>query len=160
VGKDKIGGDGSAADGWWIVGGGSVDLNSPSNDSDPYVAWARKLLADGGHDYRKSGSFGLGVFYAFPVIQALQIAGDLPGGVNRTNLMLAFRAFDMTHPMLLPGIEFKMDGSEDVFFVEGSDISRFDAAKQEWVQQGPIVQLTGQQKRCKYDPATSGCQLY
>jgi ABC-type branched-subunit amino acid transport system substrate-binding protein len=160
VGKDKIGGDGSAADGWWIVGGGSVDLNSPSNDGDAYVAWARKLLADGGYDYRKSGSFSLGVFYVFPIVQALRIAGDLPGGVTRTNLMLAMRAFDMTHPMLLPGIPFKMDGNADAFFVEGSDISRFDSKKQEWVQQGPIVQLTGEQKRCRYDPATSGCTLY
>jgi ABC-type branched-subunit amino acid transport system substrate-binding protein len=160
VGKDKIGGDGSAADGWWIVGGGSIDLNSPSNDAEPYVAWSRKLLADAGYDYKKSGSFGLGVFYAFPVIQSLRIAGDLPGGLTRSNVILALRTFDMTHPMLLAGIPFKMDGNADAFFVEGSDISRFDAKKQEWVQQGPIVQLTGEQKKCKYDPTTSGCQLY
>jgi ABC-type branched-subunit amino acid transport system substrate-binding protein len=160
VGKDKIGGDGAAADGWWIVGGGSVDLNSPSNDGDFYVTWARKLLADGGIDYKKSGSFSLGVFYAFPMIQALRIAGDLPGGLTRTNLILALRAVDLTHPMLLAGVPFKMDGNADAFPVEGSDISRFDSAKQEWIQQGDIVQLTGDQKKCKYDPATSGCQLY
>ena len=44
--------------------------------------------------------------------------------------------------------------------VPGSDISRYDSKKQEWVQQGPIVQLTGEQKRCQYDQATSACRLY
>lgn len=160
VGKQKVGGDGSVSDGWWIVGGGSVDLNSPSNDNDAYVAWARKLLADGGYDYKKSGSFSLGVFYSFPMIQALRIAGDLPGGLTRSNLILALRTMDMTHPMLLDGIRYKMNGNEDAFFVEASDISRFDSKKQEWVQQGPVVQLTGQQKKCWYDQATSTCRLY
>jgi branched-chain amino acid transport system substrate-binding protein len=160
VGKQKVGGDGSVSNGWLVVGGGSVDLNSPSNDGDAYVDWARKLLADGGYDYKKSGSFSLGVFYSFPMIQALRIAGDLPGGLTRTNLILALRAFDMTHPMLLAGIRYKMNGNDDAFFVKGSDISRYDSKKQEWVQQGPIVQLTGEQKRCQYDQATSACRLY
>ena len=44
--------------------------------------------------------------------------------------------------------------------IEASDISRFDAERQEWVVQGGIVEATGEQKRCRYDPATSGCQLY
>src|SRR5690606_12869540 len=26
IGKDKVGGDGSATDGWWVVGGGIKDL--------------------------------------------------------------------------------------------------------------------------------------
>ncbi|MCC6434789.1 MAG: ABC transporter substrate-binding protein [Acidimicrobiales bacterium] len=160
VGKDKVGGDGSVSDGWWIVGGGSVDLNSSSNDADAYVVWAREQLAANGHDYKKSGSFSLGVFYAFPMIQALRIAGELPGGLSRTNLVLALRAFDMTHPMLLPGVEYKMDGNDDAFFGEASDISKYDAKKQEWVQQGAIVQTAGAQKKCRYDAATSGCELY
>jgi branched-chain amino acid transport system substrate-binding protein len=160
VGKAKVGGDGSVSNGWWIVGGGSVDLNAPAYDADAYVAWARKVLADGGHDYKKSGSFSLGVFYAFPVVQALRIAGDLPGGLNRTNLILALRAMDMTHPMLLDGIRYKMNGNADAFFVEASDISRYYSQKQEWVQQGPVVQLTGEQKKCQYDQATSACRLY
>jgi hypothetical protein len=160
VGKDKVGGDGSVSDGWWIVGGGAIDLNSPTNDDDAYVAWGRDLLADAGYDYKKSGSFGLGFVYGFPMVEALRIAGDLPGGLSRSNLILALRAMDMSHPMLLPGVPFQMDGNEDAYFVEASDISRYDSEKQEWVQQGPIVELTGEQKKCKYDPATSGCQLY
>jgi len=160
VGKDKVGGDGSVSDGWWIVGGGAVDLNSPTYDNDAYVSWARKLLADAGYDYKKSGSFGLGFLYGSPLVEALRIAGDLPGGLSRSNLIVALRAMDYTHPMLLDGVAFQANGNEDAYYVEASDISRYDSAKQQWVQQGPIVQLTGDQKKCRYDAATSGCQLY
>ena len=94
------------------------------------------------------------------MVQALRIAGELPGGVTRTNLILALRAMDMTHPMLLDGIRYQMFGNDDAFFVEGSDISRYDANEQEWVQQGPIVQLAGDQKKCHYDQASGSCRLY
>ncbi len=44
VGKDKVGGDGSATDGWWVGGGGIKDLVSPAYDDDAFIVWSRELL--------------------------------------------------------------------------------------------------------------------
>jgi hypothetical protein len=51
VGKAKVGGDGSASDGWWIAGGGNLDGNVSAEDDNPFFAWGRQLLADKGYGY-------------------------------------------------------------------------------------------------------------
>jgi branched-chain amino acid transport system substrate-binding protein len=156
--KAKVGGDGSVSNGWWIMGGGVRDLGSTAEDGNPYIQWARQTLAASGIDYHASANFGLGFEYAFPIVQALRIAGELDGGLTRTNLMLALRTMDMTNPMLLPGVQFNLDGNKDGYFIEGSDISQFDSAKQQWVQQGPVIDLSGQSQNCAFDQATQTCR--
>lgn len=42
-----------------------------------------------------------------------------------------------------------MDGNDVAHFVEASDISLVDAAKQEWIPQGPIVEASGEQTKCR-----------
>jgi hypothetical protein len=158
VGKDKVGGDGSVSDGWWIVGGGVKDFNSAENDDDPFIAWGRDLLSEAGYDYHTSGSFGSGFAFAWPMVQALQIAGDLEGGLTRPNLILALRALDMTNPNMLPGVKFNMDGNADAYFVEGSDIARYDSAAQAWKGDGPIIELSGRSKPCAFDQAAAICR--
>ena len=158
VGKDKVGGDGSAADGWWIVGGGAVDFNAEASSSDGYVSWGRDLLTAKGIDYKASGSFGTGFLFAFPFVQSLRIAGELRGGLTRSNFILALRTFDMTNPMLLEGIKYNMNGNADAFLTEGSDISQYDAAKQEWIQQGEVVELSGKSKNCAFDQSANVCR--
>lgn len=144
--------------GWWIMGGGVRDLGSTAEDGNPYIQWARQTLAASGIDYHTSANFGLGFEYAFPIVQALRIAGELDGGLTRTNLMLALRTMDMTNPMLLPGVQFNLDGNKDGYFIEGSDISQFDSARQQWVQQGPVIDLSGQSQNCAFDQATQTCR--
>jgi ABC-type branched-subunit amino acid transport system substrate-binding protein len=155
VGKDKVG---DASDGWWVMGGGQKDINSPAYDNDAFVVWARQVVDDAGYDHTKSGSFGSGMFYYWGIAQALQIAGDLDGGLTRTNFVVAQRAMDMTHPWLLPGIKFNLNGDADAYFVEGSDISQWSAEQQAWVQQGPDVDLSGKSKNCSWDPGAAACR--
>ncbi|MPY93850.1 MAG: ABC transporter substrate-binding protein [Acidimicrobiia bacterium] len=157
VGKEKVGGDGSASGGWWIIGGGQKDIASPHFDDDPYISWARDLLTDKGIDYKSSGQFGLGFFHAWATDQALRIASQLDGGLTRVNLIVALRSMDMTHPMLLPGIKFNMNGNADPYYVEGTDISRYDHTKQAWVQEGAIIELSGQSDPCVWDQAAGSC---
>jgi ABC-type branched-subunit amino acid transport system substrate-binding protein len=156
--KDKVGGDGTVADGWWLMGGGVRDLNSPGEDGNAYVQWARQLLVDAGIDPKASANFANGFVYAFPLVQGLRIAGELEGGLTRTNLMVALRAMDMTHPMLLPGVGFNLNGNADAYFIEGSDLSRYDAAEQQWVQDAPVIDLSGESKNCAFDPTTQTCR--
>ena len=157
VGKDKVGGDGSQSTGWWIVGGGTVDYNSPAEDSNAFVKWARELLATKNYDYKLSGGFGLGFTYGFPMVQALIIAGALDGGLTRSNYMLALRTLDMTNPGLIAGVKFNLSGAKDAYLVEGSEIAQYDATKQSWIPQGPIIELSGKSAPCPWSVTTSSC---
>jgi branched-chain amino acid transport system substrate-binding protein len=158
VGKDKVGGDGSASDGWYLFSPGLKDMKDPAFDSDPYVAWAKQELRTKGIDPEVSTYTSSGVNWAFPVIQSLAIAGELPGGVTRTNFQLALRSIDMTAPMLLPGVRLHMDGLKDAFLVEGGIFQRWDAAKQTYVNQGEVIDLDGKTKNCSWDQSTSSCK--
>jgi hypothetical protein len=91
------------------------------------------------------------------MVQALQVAGELDGGLTRTNLILAIRSLDMTHPLLLEGVRFNMDGNADAYLVEGSDIGKYDSAKQQWVQEGAIIELSGKSTNCTFDQAAGVC---
>ncbi|MPY92514.1 MAG: ABC transporter substrate-binding protein [Acidimicrobiia bacterium] len=157
IGAERVGGDGSAADGWMIVGGGWKDFNSEALDDDPWVAWAREQLAAAGYDYRSSASLGQGTATGWMLAQALQVAGALPGGLTRSNFALAARFFDMTHPGLVPGISVGMDGADDAYLLEGSDISRWEAAGQRWVIQS-TVDLSGTTPPCAWDVAATACR--
>ena len=147
---------GDAADGWWIVGGGVKDITDPQWDDDAWVQWVIEEIENAGLDPEIS-LYGEGFHRAWALEQALLIANDLPGGLTRTNFVLAQRATsNMTNPMLLSGISFGMSGSEDAYYVEGSEIARFDAAEQTWVQQGAVIDLSGQSPNCAW-VAGEGC---
>ncbi|MPY96011.1 MAG: ABC transporter substrate-binding protein, partial [Acidimicrobiia bacterium] len=154
VGRDKVG---EASDGWWVVGGGQKDINAPTYEDDAFIQWGQEVVRAAGHDPSTSGSFGSGLFYYWAYVQALRIAGELPGGLTRTNFLLAARTMDMTHPYLLEGIRFNFDGNADAYAVEGSDVSRYDAAQQAWVQDGPIIDLSGQSDNCAWDASAGIC---
>ncbi len=158
VGKDKVGGDGSASNGWYVVGGGFKDFNADALSSDPFVAWGRKFLADNGMDYKLSGNFGQGFFYSWILSQSLIIAGELPGGLTRSNFILAQRAFEGTSPVQLKGIKINMNGNKDAFFLEGTDLSVYDSAKQLWVMKGEALELSGKTANCFWDQTAQACR--
>ncbi len=157
VGKEKVGGDGEAADGWYIVSPGLKDLADPAYDNDSYLKWLRGALDEAGINPTASTYTSSGINYAFPVVQALAIAGDLPGGVTRTNFQLALRSIDMTSPMLLSGIHLRMDGAKDAYIVEGGIMQQWDAANQTYKNQGTVIDLDGETAVCAWDPAKSAC---
>jgi hypothetical protein len=158
IGKDKLGGDGSAGDGWWQISNGVKDLKDPANQEDPYIKWLRSTMAAKGINPDSSATLGLGVNIAFPVVQAIAIADQLNGGLTRTNFELALRSIDMTPPMLLAGIRLHLDGLKDAYIVESGVFQRWDAAKQTYVRQGDIIDLDGKSKLCAWDQATSTCK--
>jgi ABC-type branched-subunit amino acid transport system substrate-binding protein len=158
VGKDKVGGDGSVSNGWWIVNGGAKDLISPRYDNDYWAKFFRERLTAAGIDYKSSGSLGSGFGFAWPMVQALQIAGQLNGGLNRTNLLVAIRSLDMTNPNAVPGMKFNMDGNKDAYFTEGGIYQKFDSAKQSWEDQGGVIELSGKSKNCAWDQGAGVCK--
>jgi branched-chain amino acid transport system substrate-binding protein len=158
VKKEKVGGDGSAANNWWIVDTGAKDLTGQRFQSDAYVQWARNLLQTAGIDPNSSsllsGGFGLG----WTFVQSVLIADQLPGGLTRTNFILAQRSMDMTMPMLIQGVKFHMDGAKDAYFVEAGQYQQWDSAKQTWVPKTDILDLDGKSKNCGWDPAAGVCK--
>jgi branched-chain amino acid transport system substrate-binding protein len=158
VGKDKVGGDGSASNGWWIVNGGAKDLTAPNYDNDYFAKFFREGLAANGIDYHASGSLGSGYYFAWTMIQTLEIAGQLDGGLTRTNLILALRSMDMTHPALLPGIQFNMNGNADAYLIEGGIYQKYDSATQAWVDEGKPIDLSGKSKNCAWDQNAGVCK--
>jgi len=157
VSKEKVGGDGSASNGWWVVNPAAKDLKDPQQANDPYVKWARELLQANGLDPNSSGSLGTGFNYGWPMVQILQIAGQLNGGLTRTNMILAQRAIDMTHPYLLPGVRLHMDGNKDAYFAEGAIYQKWDSAKQAYINQGNVIDLDGKSSLCAWNQTSASC---
>ncbi len=158
IGRDKIGGDGMQGDGWLLWDGGVKDFKDKSIASDPFIAWGRDLLKSAGHDPDSSSTLGAGFAYAFPVVQALIVAGQLDGGLTRTNFMTALRHIDVTPPTHLWGIRLSMTGAKDSYISEAAVLSKFDGAAQAWVKQGAAVDLNGKAKNCAWDQAAGVCK--
>jgi hypothetical protein len=146
---------GEDPDGWWAVGGGLKDPDLAVYDNDPFVVAAREWVEEAGKDI--TSSYKLGFSYAWTLAQGVIIAGQLDGGVTRSNLILALRSIDMTHPMLLGGLRVRTDGNADAYFIEGSDIAYWNSGDQVWVQDS-VVDLDGQTPNCHWDQAASTCR--
>ncbi len=148
---------GDAADDWWIVGGGVKDTTDPNYADEPFIQFVNQLITDAGEDASISlTGTGTGQF-AYPWGETLRIANELPGGLTRTNFMLALRSLNIFHPTFLDGISFAVNGAEDAYFVEGSDFSQFDAASQGWEIVGDIVDVNGGSANCAWDSDNGGC---
>ena len=158
VKADALGAEGAASDGWWQVNAGAKDINDPTQASDPFIAWSREVLTEAGVDPNASSTLGSGIYFAWAWVQALRIAGELDGGLSRSNLALAVRSMDMTHPYLLPGILFNANGIKDAYFTEGGVFQQWDAAAQTWKQQGDVIDLSGRSKNCEYDQSSGLCK--
>ncbi len=145
---------GDAGDGWNIAGGGQKANTDPQYADDPWISFVNERITAAGLD-PKVGLIFTGMFYAWPTVEAMRIASDLPGGLTRTNLMLAVRDMNVKHPSMIDGVTFHVDGNKDAYFVEGSDFSVYDAATQGWKQQGNIVDMDGSSPTCTW--GDGGC---
>lgn len=147
---------GDAANGWWVVGGGSIDTSDPKFADDVFVSFTNDAITEAGFDPSIS-LYGIGFAYGWPYIEVLKIAAALPDGLTRTNLMLAVWSYEGKHPLLLDGITFGTNGLADPYFIEGSDFSQFVAAGQTWDIVGDIVDLNGASGACAWDVDEGGC---
>ena len=63
----------------------------------------------------------------------------------------------MTHPYLLDGIKFNMDGAKDAYLIEGGIFQTRDAATETWKDQGSVIDLSGKSKNCAWNQSTGLC---
>lgn len=158
IGKEKLGGDGMAGDGWYIMDPGVKDLKDPTLQSDPYVKWLRDELTKGGINPDSSTQLGDGVNYLFPVLQSMIIASELPGGINRANVLVAYRSMQMDSPMLRWGMPLHMDGNKDAFIAEAARFSKWDAKKQTYENVSDLFLLDGKTKTCHWNLSKAVCE--
>jgi|TARA_B110000444_G_scaffold69570_1_gene65378 branched-chain amino acid transport system substrate-binding protein len=147
---------GMAADSWWVVGGGVKDSTDPQYTDEPFIAFLNDTLTAGGLDPSIS-LLATGYFFAYPWTETLRVANELPGGMSRTNVMLAARSIDIYHPLMMDGVAYELDGARDAFAIEGSDFSKFDAVGQTWNIIGDIVDGNGGSPNCPWDKENGGC---
>jgi hypothetical protein len=146
---------GEAADGWVIVGGGQKINTDPQYADDPYVVFANDTMAAAGLDTSVGLYFTGFSAFGWPNIEALRVANELPGGLSRSNFIIATRSLELKHPGFVDGISFAVNGAEDAYFVEGSDFSRYDAAAESWIEDGGVVDLNGSSPNCAW--GDDGC---
>ena len=72
-------------------------------------------------------------------------------------LFVALRNFDMTAPFLLEGAKFNLNGTKDAYLTEASEFGKYDAAKQAFVQQGELIELSGKSSNCVWSQTTNSC---
>ena len=148
---------GMAADEWWVVGGGLKDTTDPGKMEEPFIKFVRDLISDAGEDPGISLT-GDGACRGLEFTEAFRIADALPGGMSRTNLMLALRNFKIYNPCVMDGIKTELNGNADAYYIEGSDFSQFDAELQTWNQIGDVVDANGGTPNCRWDKANGGCR--
>ena len=148
---------GDFADNWWIVGGGSKDTTDPKHVDEPFIKFVNDNLEAAGLDPSVS-LYGIGYTFGYPFGEALRVAAELPGGLNRTNFILAVRSIDIYSPLHLDGINAQLNGAADGYFIEGSDFSLFDAGEQTWNIVGEIVDVNGKSSNCAWDKDNGGCR--
>lgn len=138
---------GAAANDWLIVGGGIKDTTDQRYAGEPFIKFLNQNLEGAGLDPSES-LYGSGYLFGYPYVEALRIAAELPGGITRTNLILAVRSLDFDHSLYLDGIRFRLNGNADPYPIEGSDILRYDADAESWGTPIEIIDVEGQTPNC------------
>ena len=61
---------------------------------------------------------------------------------TRDALMESIRSMDTEIPMLLPGVDVKMDGESDGFAIEAMQIMKFDG--ENWKLEGDVIEASAE----------------
>ena len=127
-----------------------------------------RVLAVGARSLASGGQIAITSLGARPAVRQIQlpegkdysvwvrIADALPGGMSRTNYLLAARSLSLQHPSLIDGITFGMNGFEDAYAIEGSDIAVYDAENESWITES-VIDLNGSSPNCVWQRDDRRC---
>ncbi|MGH1490712.1 MAG: protein kinase domain-containing protein [Acidimicrobiales bacterium] len=164
----------AATDGWTVLDHGLQTTLRPTDDGfgppgaapgydpfvlyDPFVEFSdNRLEMENLAPVIENHGLGFGL-YGWAYHQALEIAARLPGGLTRTNFMLAQRAMsEMTAPLGVPGIGFGMNGIDDAYFLEDAQSLRYSWSDRVWIPY-KVLDANGKTPPCRWEPE-QGCLL-
>ena len=148
---------GRSSDGWYSVRGGLKAANDPTHANDVFIEFVNESIDESRHDPDQP-LYGMAYWFAYPYVEALRIAAELPGGLTRTNLMLTVRSLNISHPMLADGIRLRTNGNEDAIAIEASEFSRYNAEIGAWRVLGPVIDVEGTTQNCAWNPDDGTCE--
>ncbi len=138
--------------GYLAVDGGVKAVDDPLYENDLFVEFINGLLVDADITPEQTALAGAGAGqFAWAYVEALRIAADLDGGVTRANFLLALRSLELRHPMVVAGVAFATDGSDDGYPIEGARMMRYSAGQQVWEKESLVVDLNRATPNCRWD---------
>ena len=90
---------------------------------DPKIIEIERILSEYGSVTCADGSYSTGILYGEFLVDVLRSASELPGGLNRVNLMAAVWNADTSNDTLLGGT-LKLDGVNDAYWTEAAQLQR------------------------------------
>lgn len=146
---------GAAADNALMLDGTVKSTVNPRFQADPFVRRVAEILDEAGVDAANPlAGTGAGLL-GWTFVETLRIASELPGGLTRSNFVVAQRTLDLEHPYLIDGMQFSTRGLDDAFLLEASELSRFDASERVWITEPIVVDINGGTPNCSW--TTKGC---
>lgn len=134
-----------------------VGVRTAASSTDPSVGelWVDRVLASAGLTTAQTPRQRQGVALAgWTWVQTMEIAHQLPGGLSRTNLLLAMHSLDLKPPGMLRELRIQTDGLTDQHPIESSLLGRVTGANNiEWIEDRSIE---GQTPGCSWLPR-NGC---
>jgi len=126
---------------------------------DAWTTWAESVLEAAGLGPFPSPAALEGLASGWSLHQAILIAGELPGGLSRPNLVVAARAMRLSHPGLVDGVGYAMQGGLDAALIEGAPILRYDPGGPGWVPSDiGVIDVAGLTPPCRWDPEQRLCR--
>ena len=93
----------------------------PRYEQDPSMILTSMILEDYSNVTCEDGSYSGGIFFAQVVVDILRAAHELPGGINRVNVMEATWNLTTINDNLLGGTII-LDGTNDAYVTEAAQI--------------------------------------
>ncbi|MFN0090921.1 MAG: ABC transporter substrate-binding protein [Acidimicrobiales bacterium] len=144
---------GQAANGWMLTGG-TKDLADAAWKDDATVKQVKEIMGKAGLD-TNNNFYGTALQFAWPIVENMKRAAQLPGGLTRTNLMLAARSLSAQNPWYVDGIKSEMNGAKDAFMIEATQLQRYKVDPGQEVGSlvpfGKIIDLNGKTPPCVWD---------
>jgi branched-chain amino acid transport system substrate-binding protein len=133
---------GQAGNGVMLVGA-QKDPSDPQYATDPaMVTFKRDVATYGGGTSATDSSVMTGYSIAMMLVDSLERAAQLPGGLTRVNLMNAAWNLDFSPPLATAGRR-KLDGISDAYTVESVQFTAYDAAATSHVPTGDRFDYEG-----------------
>jgi branched-chain amino acid transport system substrate-binding protein len=132
-----LGAAGPAANGL-ITSNNGLDVLDPANASNPgVVTYLAEMEKAGKSDIVQSASAGWTV--GETTVAILKQAMESPDGLTQASIINAARNFTYTPSLGRPGVEYKMNGEDDVFMAESLQVITFDATTGTFSDVGEVI---------------------
>ena len=118
----------------------------PDNPNKEFTQLYTDTMTAGGLD-PKNAQYANGWFWAWYIVQALQDASVMKGGLTRANINIAAHSYDSTYPLMVKGVVGKVSGVQDAYPFEAGGMYTYTGATPtttgHFEQAGPLIDNSG-----------------